>query len=103
MYTLDSNLSKVLSMEIQKVYIASNETTILSNVKYSETYILQNERLDLADPIIQVVFHSSKNIVNVQRTYQTLVQAFTVIGGFFSFLIVVGKVLTKFDNRLLRK
>jgi len=106
MYTLDSRLSKVLSMELQKVYITSEETTILSNVKYFETYIVQNEGLDLAlwhtpkDPIIKMVFHSSKNIFNVQRTYQTLVQAFTAIGGFFSFLIVVGKVLTKFDNQV---
>ena len=105
-YKLDTRVNGLVTINLQKAFLMTDETTFYRNLSQIEDFVFEKENIDIGpltsikDPILSVVFLSSKNVISAQRSYQTLAQAFAELGGLFSFLIAIGSVLHKIDNSI---
>lgn len=103
-YKLEAKLNRLVVITLQKAEILTQQTVVGSNLKRSEPFLFQKEKSEIGlsittrDPVISVVFFSSNDVLTANRTYQSLTEAFAVLGGLFSILMIFGNILSKVDN-----
>jgi len=103
-YKLEAKLNRLVTINMQKASVITDETVVLTKYSEIDTLIYETEKSEIgltvspADPIISVLFFSSKDVLTVHRSYQSLVNAFAVLGGLANILLILGNSLSKIDN-----
>jgi len=103
-YKLEAKLNRLVTISMQKASVITDETVVLTKYSEIDTLIYETEKSEIgltvspADPIISVLFFSSKDVLTVHRSYQSLVNAFAVLGGLANILLILGNFLSKIDN-----
>ena len=103
-YKLEAKLNRLVVITMQKAEILTQQTVVGSNLKRLDRFLFQKEKSEIGlsittqDAIISVVFFSSNDVLTANRTYQSLTEAFAVLGGLFSILVIFGDILSKVDN-----
>ena len=106
LYKLEARFNRLVTVSLQKATLITDEMILLSNNKNRETYVYETESTELgvsssvASPIASFLFISSNNHLTVTRVYQSLTEAAAVVGGLFSFLVMLGKVLSEVDKSI---
>lgn len=107
---ISSKLSKYINVYLQEASIFTNDGVIFTNrdsQKVFQTerqdfdfkYIEENETYDLLNNFA-FVFYSSSKVVEIERTYQTLAESIAILGGLYSFLFFIGRIIVYLDNIL---
>lgn len=104
-YKCEVRLNRLITIKMQKAIIITDEGGILgSSVTTQDRFMFEKDNIEIGypmssfQPIFTVMFFSSNNVINAGRTYQTLIQAFALLGGLFSILIIFGSILSKVDS-----
>jgi len=103
-YKLEAKLNRLVTINIEKAYIETDETIIKTKINIIETFVYENEQSEIGlsisndDPIISVVFFSSRDVMTSHRSYQTLTAVFGTLGGLFSLLLILGNTINKLEN-----
>ena len=104
-YKCEVKLNRLVTINLQKAVIITEEGGILGNsITTQERFLFEKEKIEMGfpmaafQPIFTTMFFSSNNVLNAGRTYQTLIQAFAMLGGLFSILVILGSIISKVDN-----
>ena len=105
LYKLDAKLSRLVTVKLQKATMITDETIIFPVQNSFETFQYENENSEYGMqsggiPILSILFYSSSDQITVNRSYQSLPEAFAVLGGLFSFLIFSGRHILHLDHSL---
>ncbi len=106
LYKLEARFNRLVTISLQKATLITEEMILLSNGQNRETYVYETENTELgvtnsvASPIASFLFISSNNHLTVRRVYQSLTEVAAVVGGLFSFLVMLGKVLSEVDKSI---
>ena len=106
LYKLEAKFNRLVTITLQKANLITDESILFSNKNTLETFVYETETTELgvttsvASPIASILFISSNNHLTVTRVYQTLAEAAAVVGGLFSFLVMLGKVLSGVDKSI---
>lgn len=104
-------LSKLISVYLQEASIYTNDGIIFSNrhsqkVFQTETqdfdfkFLEESETNNLLESLVIFMFFSSSKVVEIERTYQSLAEAIAILGGLYSFLFFIGRIIVYLDNIL---
>ena len=103
-YKLEALLNRLVVITLQKAEIITNEPVVGSNYQQIERFLFEKDKSEIQlsitpqDPVISVLFYSSSNAIIARRSYQSLTEAFAVLGGLFSILVVFGNSISKIDK-----
>lgn len=106
LYKLEARFNRLVKISLQKANLVTDESILFSNKNSLETFVYETEATELGvttsvtSPIASILFISSNNHLTVTRVYQTLAEAAAVVGGLFSFLVMLGKVLSGIDKSI---
>ena len=106
LYSLDSKLTRLITIKFQKASIITDDGIIFSSTKTDETFVFESESTDFGlshssnTPIATVIFFSSSNVLTLSRNYQSLPEAAAVLGGLFSVLMIAGKMVSQMDKAI---
>ena len=106
LYKLDPNLSRLISYYFQTAYVTTDETIFFSAENTIESWAYESENSEIGfstnsdTPVATLLIYSSNNQLIQNRSYQTLPEAFAVLGGLFSFFVLCGKIFSKIDKNI---
>jgi len=105
LYKLDTKLSRLVTIKFQKATMITDETVVLPSQTSFDTILYENEKSEYGMesggmPILSILIYSSSDQITINRSYQSLPEAFAVLGGLFSVLIFCGRLILQIDHSL---
>lgn len=108
---ISTKLSKTVNVLLQKASISTNDGVIFSNIKSEYVFQAENQEYDFKileedeennyeNFLVAFLFYSSSKIIEIERSYQSLSEAVAIIGGIYSFLFFIGRILVYLDHML---
>ena len=104
-YKLDTSLSRLVTVQFQKATMVTDETVVFPVKNSIDTFLYENENSEYGMqsggiPILSILFYSSTDLITINRSYQSLPEAFAVLGGLFSVFTICGRLILSIYNSL---
>jgi len=104
-FKLDSQLSRLVTVNFQMATMITDETLVFPVQHSFETFQYENEDSEYGMgasgvPVLSILLESSSDQITINRSYQSLPEAFAVIGGLFSVFTICGRLILHIYNSL---
>ena len=105
LYKLDTKLSRLVTIKFQKATMITDETVVLPSQTSFDTILYENEKSEYGMesggmPIFSILIYSSSDQITINRSYQSLPEAFAVLGGLLNIVTLCGRFLLKVYHSL---
>lgn len=106
---IEPSLNKMMNIFLKEATVLTEDGLIFSKINriadilfdfYESDFSFIRKNSEEASPIYTCDFYTSREHLYISRNYLTISEVFANLGGFLSFLMVCGYILTYIDNTL---